>query len=243
MNSTTAFHAATTVPLLSVGTGGAGSLESFPAMNTSRGGNTVIVTSTTRITSCRASSTDWRGLVLPDCDTDDLLVTRTFTNTTWASATNADDCWTDWSSYWSMHKPIPATVDVVTEYLPETTEIITYLHTLQYTVTDRTVTSTILSTAPTEAVNGGFTTTMAQVVVTYVTVLTSFTSATSTSTSLNTWIHEPWSYNFPTISASNDPDWPPPSCTLPAVYPDCQSQWEEYATHNAVLGPQPVAAK
>lgn len=74
LNSTTAFHAATTVPLLSVGTGGAGSLESFPAMNTSRGGNTVIVTSTTRITSCRASSTDWRGLVLPDCDTDDLLV-------------------------------------------------------------------------------------------------------------------------------------------------------------------------
>jgi hypothetical protein len=124
-----------------------------------------------------------------------------------------------------------------------TTETDTYLYTLGSTITDKAVTSTIISTAPTEAENGGFTTTMSQVLVTYITVLTSFVSATSTSTSLNTWTRTPEGYVYTTVSASYDANWPHPSCTLPAVYPDCQSQWEDYATHNAALAPQPLATK
>ena len=241
-NSTTSSRSVLTASLFLVDTAGAGSLNTSNTNNTLRGGNTVMVTSTTWITSCRASSTDVRGLVVSDCDSEKSLVTKTFTNTTWTSATNVDDCWTDWVSYWSMHKPMPATIDNITKKLPVTTVTETVLRPSVSQVTDRTITSTIVSTAPTEAVNGGFTTTMAQTVVTYVTVLTSY-RLTSMSTSLYTWTKTPERYEFPTISASNDPNWPPPICTLPTVYPDCQSQWEEYATHNAALGPRLLPAK
>lgn len=242
-NFTTSSNTATNASLLSLGTGGTGSLNTTYSNNSLTGENTVTVTSTSLITSCGPSSTDSRGIVWPDCETEQSLVTRTFTNTTWGPVANADECWTNWVSYWSMHKPLPATIDIVTTNLPVITVTDTYWDTLGFTVTDQTFTSTSLSTAPTEINNGGFTTTVAQVVVTYVTVLTSFFSATSTSTSFSTWIRTPQSYDFPTISASNDPDWPPPSCTLPTVYPDCQSQWEQYATHNAALGPQPLAER
>lgn len=242
-NLTAASRTATAASLLSVGTGLTISPNASRANNTLTGGNIVTVTSTSSITSCRPSSTDSRGQVWSDCDYDQTLITRTFTNTTWASATNADECWTDWVSYWSMHTPSPATISYLTNYLPETTETITNIQTLSSLVTDQTITSTILSTAPTEADNGGFTTTMSRVVVTYVTVLTSFFSATATSTSLSTWTYTPQEYDYTTVSASNDPDWPPPSCALPAVYPECQSQWEDYATHNVAFAPQPLATK
>lgn len=242
-NSTPSSSAVLNASLFAAATGGTPSLSVFHANGTLRGGNTVTTSSTSWITSCRPSSTDSRGQVWSDCDTNQTLVTRTFTNTSWASATNADECWTDWVSYWSMHAPSPATVSVGTTYLPVTTETNTYLYTLGSTITDKTITSTIISTAPTEADNGGFTTTMSQVLVTYVTVLTSFVSATSTSTSLDTWTRTPEGYVYTTVSASYDTNWPHPSCTLPAVYPDCQSQWEDYATHNAALAPQPLATK
>ena len=242
-NLTTTSNVASNASLLSVATGGVLSSNASYANNTLRIGNTVTVSSTSWITSCRPSSTDSRGQVWSDCDTSQTLVNKTFTNTTWGSATNAEDCWTDWVSYWSMHEPSPATISVGTTDLPVTNETDTYLYTLGPTITDKTITSTILSTAPTEADNGGFTTTMSQVVVTYITVLTSFVSATTTSTSLLTVTRTPQGYNYTTVSASYDADWPPPSCTLPAVYPDCQSQWEDYAAHNAALAPQPLATK
>lgn len=210
---------------------------------TASGGNTVITTSTSYFSSCQASTTDSRGQVYADCEYFTTNVTKTFTNTTWAPATNADDCWTQWESYYSMHTPSPATISVISYAVPETTQTTPYVYTEGSYITDRTTTTTITSTLPTVADNGGFTHTMSQVIVTYVTELTAFLSASTTSTSMYTRTYTPWSQNYTLISASNDADWPAPSCTLPAIYPACQSQWEKYATHNIAPNPQPLAAK
>lgn len=206
-------------------------------------GNTVKVPSTSYFTSCQPATTDSRGQKYSDCDYGSTIVTNTFTNTSWVLAANADACWTQWTSYWSMHKPSPATISVISYAVPETTETTPYLYTEGSYITDQTITSTITSTAPTLADNGGFTQTMSQAIVTYTTVLTAFLSANATSTSMYTRTYTPWSQNYTLIGASNDPNWPAPSCTLPAVYPACQSQWDEYASHNIVPNPQPLSAK
>jgi hypothetical protein len=234
----------TTAILFPLATGGTSALRPFNANGTLSSGNTVTVPLTSYITSCRPSSTDSRGLVWSDCDTEATLVTKTFTNTSWVSATDADQCWTEWDSYWSMHPPAPATISGTTIYLPAVTEIDTQVFSSGSYITDQTITSTILSTAPTEADNGGFTTTMSQVVITYVTVLTtSLYTGIPISTSLHTYTRTPEAYNYITISASYDSDWPTPSCTLPTVYSDCQLQWEEYATHNGAVAPPPWSGK
>lgn len=222
---------------------GSASGTSRYANTTEVGGNTVKVPSTSYFTSCQPATTDSRGQKYSNCDYGSSMVTNTFTNTSWASAANADACWTEWSSYWSMHKPSPATISVISYAVPETTETTPYLYTEGSYITDQTITSTITSTAPTLADNGGFTQTMSQVIITYTTVLTAFLSANTTSTSMYTRTYTPWSQNYTLISASNDPNWPAPSCTLPAVYPACQSQWDEYASHNIVPNPQPLSAK
>jgi hypothetical protein len=240
-NSYNLSNATSTASLLA--TGGTGSPSMHFANDTPRGGNTVTRPSTSYFTSCRPSSTDSRGQLWSDCHFNDTVVTKTFTNTSWPSATNADECWTDWVSYWSMHPPSPAVWSAITVSLSETTVTTAYEQTFGTDVTDQTVTSTIISTAPTIADNGGFITTMPLVVVTYTTVITSFFSATSRSTSMFTYTDTPVKYEYTTISAFNDLDWPPPSCTLPAVYLDCQSQWIDYASRNAALAPPPLATR
>jgi hypothetical protein len=242
-DSYTFLNATSTASLLPQATSGIGQLSTAYANDTLNGGNTVTVPSTIYSSSCRPS-TDSRGQVFTTCDYEDTLVTVTFTNTSWAFASNADECWTDWVSYWSMHPPSPAVWTAITKNSSATTTSYTETLTLGGSdVTEQTVTSTITSTAPTIADNGGFTTTMPVVVVTYTTVLTSFFSATSLSTLSNTYTLTQESLEYTTIGPSNDPDWPPPSCTLPAVYPACQSQWDEYATHNAAPFPPPLSAK
>jgi hypothetical protein len=207
------------------------------------GGNTVTTSWTSYFSSCQPTTTDSRGQLHADCSFGSTIVMNTLTNTTWASATNVDDCWTEWNSYWSMHTPTPATISVISYSAPATTETTEYTYTDGSYVTDQTTTKIITSTAPTVVDNGGFIKTIPEVVVTYSTVLTSFLSPKTTSTSTSTLIYTPYSQNYTLISAFNDPDWPTPSCTLPAVYPACQSQWEEYATHNAAPNPQPLPTK
>ncbi|KAK4553253.1 hypothetical protein LTR86_009553 [Recurvomyces mirabilis] len=213
------------------------------ANTTVTGGNTVTAPSTSYFSSCQATTTDSRGQAYADCSYGSTIVTNTFTNTTWASATNAEECWTEWVSYWSMHTPSPATISVISYAVPATTETTPYVYTEGSYITDQTTTTTITSTAPTVADNGGFTQTLSQVVVTYTTVLTAFLSANTTSTSIYTRTYTPWSQNYTLISATIDANWPAPSCTLPAVYPACQSQWDAYATHNVAPNPQPLSAK
>lgn len=207
------------------------------------GGNTVTIPSTIWFTSCHNATPDSRGQVFTDCEYNSTIVPKIFTNTTWASATDEDDCWTEWDSYWSMHTPYPASISAIRYSVPETTETRPYIYTEGSDITDKTITSVITSTAPTMADNGGFTQTMSEVVVTYTTVLTAFLSASTTITSMITNTYTPWSLSYAMISASNDPNWPAPSCILPAVYPACQSQWDEYATHNIAPNPQPLSAK
>jgi hypothetical protein len=206
-------------------------------------GNTVTKPSTSYFSSCKAWTTDSRGQVNQDCEYDSTVITKTFTNTTWASATDVDECWTEWVSYWSMHKPSPATISVISVPVPETTETETRLYTEGSHITDKTITSITTSTAPTVVDNGGFTQTISQVVVTYTTVLTDYLSASTTSTSMYTHTWTPPKQNYTLISASNDANWPTPGCTLPAVYPACQSQWDEYVTHNVAPNPQPLSAR
>ena len=217
--------------------------SSHYANTSASGGNTVKVPLTSYFASCEHATTDSFGHKNSICHYGSTIVTNTFTNTSWASAANADACWTEWNSYWSMHKPSPATISVISYAVPETTQTTPYVYTLGSYITDQTITSTITSTAPTVADNGGFTQTMSQVVVTYTTVLTEYLSASTTSTSMYTRTYTPWSQNFTLISASNDANWPTPSCTMPAIYPACQSQWDEYASHNIVPNPQPLSAK
>lgn len=202
--------------------------------------NIVEVPSTSYFTSC---DPDPLSQNYPKCDTSFTIVANTFTNTTWAPVTNTDACWTQWTSYWSIHKPSPATISVISYAMPETAETTSYLYTEGSYITDQTTTATITSTGPTVADNGGFKQTLSQVVVTYTAVLTAFLSANTTSTSMYSRTYTPWSKNYTLISASNDADWPSPQCTLPAIYPACQSQWEEYATHNIVPNPQPLSGK
>jgi hypothetical protein len=233
-----------TASLFPLATGGTAPLGALHANATLAGGNTVTIPLTSYVTSCRPSSTDSRGVVWSDCDTEATLVTQTFTNTSWAFATDADQCWTEWVSYWSLHPPSSATISVITNYLPVVIDTVTYLTSFGSYITDQTITSTSLSTAPTEANNGGFTTTMSKVVVTHITLLTTtYSTASSISTSLSLFTRTPQGYNFTTISASNHADWPAPSCTLPPVYSDCQSQWEDYATHNGAVAPPPWSGK
>jgi hypothetical protein len=222
---------------------GSTSSDTFYANTSMTGGNTVTTPTTSYFSSCRSATTNSRGQVNQYCVYNSTVIPRTFTNTTWASATNVDECWTEWVSYWSMHTPSPATISVISYSVPETTETTAYVYTEGSYVTDKTITSIITSTAPTVADNGGFTQTLPQVVVTYTTVLTNFLSANTTSTSMYTNTFTPWKQNYTLVSASNDADWPAPSCTLPPVYPECQSQWDEYATHNAAPNPQPLSAK
>jgi hypothetical protein len=221
-------------------TNGSQQLDTLYANISLTGGNTVTKTSTSRFSSCQVT-TNSRGQVDQSCVNNSTVITQTFTNTTWALATDVDECWTEWDSYWSMHKPSPATISAISLPIPVTTEVLTYLHTEGSYITDKTI--TVTSTAPTVVDNGGFTQTISQVVVTYTTILTKYFSATATSTSLWTRVFTPLEQSYSLISASNDPNWPAPGCTLPAVYPACQSQWDEYATHNAAPNPQPLSAK
>jgi hypothetical protein len=207
------------------------------------GGNTVTKPTTSYFSSCQAWTTNSRGQVSQDCEYYTTVITKIFTNTTWASATDVDECWTEWVSYWSMHKPSSATISVISVPVPVTTETETYLYTKASYITDKTITSFSTSTAPTVVDNGGFTQTISQVVVTYTTILTKYLSADTTSTSMYTRTWTPPKQNYTLISASNDADWPTPGCTLPAVYPACQSQWDEYATHNVAPNPQPLSTR
>jgi hypothetical protein len=207
------------------------------------GGNTVTKPTTSYFSSCQAWTTNSRGQVSQDCEYYTTVITKIFTNTAWASATDVDECWTEWVSYWSMHKPSSATISVISVPVPVTTETETYLYTKGSYITDKTITSFSTSTAPTVVDNGGFTQTISQVVVTYTTILTKYLSADTTSTSMYTRTWTPPKQNYTLISASNDADWPTPGCTLPAVYPACQSQWDEYATHNVAPNPQPLSTR
>lgn len=229
-----------TGPMASATDGGSLSGISQNGSTTRVDGNIVEIPSTSYFTSC---DPDPLSQNYPKCDTSSTIVTKTFTNTTWAPVANTDACWTQWTSYWSIHKPSPATISVISYALPETTETTHYLYTEGSYVTDQSTTTTITSTGPTVADNGGFVQTMSQVVVTYTTVLSAFLSANTTSTSMYTRTYISWSKNYTLISASNDADWPLPQCTLPAIYPACQSQWEEYATHNIVPNPQPLSGR
>lgn len=234
---------ATAPPLSSASTNGSSSSDTPFANATMTGGNTVTLTSTSDFSSCKPTTADSRGQVHSDCEYGDVTVTNIFTNTTWAPATDVDECWTEWSSYWSMHKPSPASMTYTTFAVPEITETTPYIYTEGSDITDKTVTSVITSTAPTLADNGGFTQTMSKVVVTYTTVLTSFLSASTTITSMLTYTRTPLSLSYSWISASNDANWPAPGCTLPTIYPACQSQWDDYASHNVAPNPQPLSAE
>lgn len=204
-------------------------------------GNTVTTSFTSGFSSCSTYTSDEE--IKTDCYFDHTVIMQTFTNSSWGVATDADHCWTKWVSYWSMHPPATASVSVITYSVPDTTATSSTVVTDGYMVTDQTTTRTLYSTGPSEVDNGGFTQTISQVVVTYTTVLSSFIVPTTTYTSYETFTSAPISMGFTLVNASYNPDWPTPSCELPATYDDCQSQWEDFAVHQAATYPTLLPTK
>lgn len=172
------------------------------------------------------------------------LIFETFTNTSWAPATNADQCWMEWSSYWSMHTPAPASIAFSTTTLP-TTEIDSVTNTfMYYTEIKSPTTVTITSTPPSQAVNGGFTQTLSSEIFTITTTMSSgqIPTATSATTYLITY-SSPVSESMFTANVSYQRNWPTPNCTLPSSYSACQAEWETFATHQIVPFPPPVPTR
>ncbi|OQO12326.1 hypothetical protein B0A48_02968 [Cryoendolithus antarcticus] len=168
-------------------------------------------------------------------------VTETLTNTSWASASNAGQCWDEWQLYWKLHLPTPASLALSSgSEIFTTTRPLTFTETLHTILSPFTSTQTITSTLPTVIIAGGFTQTVAPSAVTStITWLMSVVpTATITTTDFVTLTGP--SVTFITRNSTYDPAWPTPSCSLPSVYAECQASWANYATAQAIPFPQPL---
>ncbi|KAK3659482.1 hypothetical protein LTR56_001372 [Elasticomyces elasticus] len=202
-------------------------------------GNTVITTLTTQYTTCTPYSYAYSDTteVGSNCDYPTKLISHTFTNTSWASAVDAEECWTEWVDYWSMHPPTSTDAPITTNTFAATTKATTYTFTSQTNIVNATTTLTIVSTAPTRADNNGFTATLSGGVTTYTTTITGgFVPLLSdVSTSVNLLTLSADTLTLVGGTSKYDTEWPTPSCDLPKTYSSCQSQWESYASQQ--LGP------
>ncbi|KAK4890552.1 hypothetical protein LTR27_010714 [Elasticomyces elasticus] len=137
-------------------------------------GNTVTTTLTTQYTTCTPYSYAYSDTtkVGSNCEYPTKLIPHTFTNTSWASAVDAEECWTEWVDYWSMHPPTSTDAPITTNTFAATTKATTYTFTSQTNIVNATTTLTIVSTAPTRADNNGFTATLSGGVTTYTTTIT-----------------------------------------------------------------------
>ncbi|KAK5695164.1 hypothetical protein LTR97_008670 [Elasticomyces elasticus] len=202
-------------------------------------GNTVITTLTTQYTTCTPYSYAYSDTteVGSNCDYPTKLIPHTFTNTSWASAVNAEECWTEWVDYWSMHPPTSTDAPITTNTFAATTKATTYTFTSQTNIVNATTTLTIVSTAPTRADNNGFTATLSGGVTTYTTTITggNVPLLSDLSTSVNLLTLSADTLTLFGGTSKYDTEWPTPSCDLPKTYSSCQSQWESYASQQ--LGP------
>ncbi|KAK5713549.1 hypothetical protein LTR15_011249 [Elasticomyces elasticus] len=202
-------------------------------------GNTVITTLTTQYTTCTPYSYAYSDTteVGSNCDYPTKLIPHTFTNTSWASAVDAEECWTEWVDYWSMHPPTSTDAPITTNTFAATTKATTYTFTSQTNIVNATTTLTIVSTAPTRADNNGFTATLSGGVTTYTTTITggNVPLLSDVSTSVNLLTLSADTLTLVGGTSKYDTEWPTPSCDLPKTYSSCQSQWESYASQQ--LGP------
>lgn len=152
------------------------------------------------------------------------------TSTGWANVSNADQCWTQWQSWWAMSML--------------TTDLPTYVSVSPYSATGFTTTEVLISSAIAAS-----TSTVALSYETYTEpdIVNGFTVGSWTGTYTQT--PATWTYpaqagstvttvvayggvistvNFTTLTPSNG--FPTPSCRLPSSYSKCQSQWESWAT-------------
>ncbi|KAM0695545.1 hypothetical protein Q7P36_005905 [Cladosporium allicinum] len=139
---------------------------------------------------------------------------------------SADSCWPLWTDYWTYSNAVanPKTSDVSTviEIETETQEA--------YAATTETDISTLTGTSVQD--NGGFTisTRTTDSLTTFVYTITEQPGSTVTRTDTYTSI---------TLLSYNGPSIPMPTCQLPSIVLQCQSQWETYASSQLSPSPTP----
>jgi hypothetical protein len=144
----------------------------------------------------------------------------------YANAT-AEECWRSWDEYWSVSQSIKN---------PKTSNVASMTSTSTVTMSDysgTTRTDVVTFTGISLQDNGGFT----------------LSTRTSGSTSSSTYTMRPRPGSTFTITTTltsyklmsyDGTPVPEPSCKLPSVVPQCQSQWEEYIESELIPSPTPL---
>lgn len=139
-------------------------------------------------------------------------------NVSWPSAQNDDQCWAQWTSYWSW------TASHRTDYYPTKTTTVTTTNTYTMRPAEPTTdgyTTTITYTAGSD--NGGFAASYTTWTETDTLSWTVAFAPGYTSTGTRTWTDISYHYNKITT--------PSPSCNITATpYSSCQQYWSSYIT-------------
>jgi hypothetical protein len=166
--------------------------------------------------------------------------------TAWASAANADACWTEWSSYWDRNSTEPSysrsTTGYSTYVVSEVSIVYSTLTNIESVVTNSEYTYTEIFTE----MDGYYT----EGTVTLTTVYPATTntiysvSAESTVTTPEATQTEPlvevWTITSGLPDLSLIPTITPP-CQLPSSYSRCQTSWEDWISTMVVPSPMPPA--
>ncbi|KAI9701715.1 MAG: hypothetical protein M1820_006343 [Bogoriella megaspora] len=146
-------------------------------------------------------------------------------NLTGNFSTYVGNCWTQWSSYWSLNDSVNAIQSTFVGGTSTFTMIHTYTNTESF-VPEHTNTQSIVATLTTVGSGHGFTFTTVTYVHSLVTTAVFSASGTDTTVTSIQTATSTESPRFTVITPSAT--LPTPGCVLPSLVAQCQSEWEEY---------------
>ncbi|KAF2719807.1 hypothetical protein K431DRAFT_313768, partial [Polychaeton citri CBS 116435] len=161
------------------------------------------------------------------------------TSAWWPNATDADQCWDQWTTYWDG---IESGTTNVTQVSYVTAGLTSWTSTYTYiipAINATTLTNTASGTQTVTEMNGDFTKTIYTTA--WISTVTSTVSARPGTTEPSTWTVTTVAYSAST-SVWTPYTGPSPSCVLPNSFSKCEDEWEDWAASAAVT-PPPIPAK